>query len=132
MTGRRALVGLFALTLFAPSINAQVPPDQQADMILTSAKKAQADGNFPFAIQRYGEFLQKFGNHPQANQARYQLAVAYLDAPERNFDKALEAIGPILSHAGLPGQPYALYYAGLCSRRQGLREVDGMTAKPNE
>src|SRR4051812_445536 len=132
MTGRRALVGLFALALSVPPAAAQVPPDQQADMILTSAKKAQADGNFPFAVQRYGEFLQKFGNHPQANQARYQLALAYLDAPERNFDKALEALGPLVGNAGLPEHPYALYYAGLCSRGQGLREIDGMVAKPNE
>ena len=92
MTGRRALFGLFSLATFGTATQAQVPPDQQADMILTSAKKAQADGNFPFAIQRYGEFLQKFGNHPQANQARYQLAVTYLDSPERNFDKAIEAL----------------------------------------
>src|SRR2546421_10760065 len=112
MTLRRALPGLVALS-FALPLAAQVPPDQQADMLLTSAKKAQADGNFPFAIQRYGEFLQKFGNHPQANQARYQLAAAYLDSPERNFDKALEALGPIVGNAGLPEHPYALYSAGL-------------------
>jgi tetratricopeptide (TPR) repeat protein len=132
MTGRRALFGLFALALCGPIAHAQVPPDQQADMILTSAKKAQADGNFPFAIQRYGEFLQKFGNHPQANQARYQLAVVYINSPERNFDKALEALTPIVGNAGLPEHPYALYHAGLCLRGQGLREVDGMIAKPNE
>lgn len=132
MTGRRALPGLFALALLASTINAQVPPDQQADMILTSAKKAQADGNLPFAIQRYAEFLQKFGNHPQANQARYQLALAYLDSPERNVDKALESLGPLVGNAGLPEHPYALYHAGLCLRGQGLREVEGMIAKPNE
>jgi tetratricopeptide (TPR) repeat protein len=132
MTVRRALPGLFAFVLFVPPADAQVPPDQQADMILTSARKAQADGNFPFAIQRYGEFLQKFGNHPQANQARYQLALAYLDSPERNFDKALESLNPLLGNAGLQEHPLALYHAGLCLRGQGLREVDGMVAKPNE
>src|SRR5437763_685401 len=114
MSLRRASIGLFSLALFIPSAIAQVPADQQADMILTSARKAQAEGNFPFAVQRYAEFLQKFGNHPQANQARYQLALAYLDAPERNFDKALESLGPIVGNAGLPEHPYALYYAGLC------------------
>jgi cellulose synthase operon protein C len=129
MTLRRALPGLLVLAL---PLAAQVPPDQQADMVLTSAKKAQADGNFPFAIQRYGEFLQKFGNHPQANQARYQLALAYLDSPERNYDKALESLNPLLGNAGLPEHPLALYHAGHCLRGQGLREVEGMMAKPNE
>ncbi|HEX3148844.1 MAG TPA: tetratricopeptide repeat protein [Gemmataceae bacterium] len=132
MSLRRAFLGLLALTLFVPATNAQVPADQQADMILTSARKAQTEGNFPFAVQRYAEFLQKFGNHPQANQARYQLALAYLDSPDRNFDKALESLNPLVGNGGIPEQPFALYYAGLCLRGQGLREIDGMIAKPNE
>ena len=73
---RRALAGLIALGLLTPALQAQVPPDQQADMLFTSARKAQSDGNLPFAIQRYGEFLQKFGNHPRVNEARVQLAGA--------------------------------------------------------
>ena len=101
-------------------------------MLLTSARKAHNEQNYAFAIQRYAEFLQKFGNHPQANAARYQLALAYLDSPERNYDKALESLGPLLGNAALPEHPFALYYAGLCLRGQGVRELDGMTAKPNE
>jgi TolA-binding protein len=129
MSLRRAVPAFLALTLAA---NAQVPPDQQADMILTSARKAHNDGNSPFAIQRYAEFLQKFGGHPQANAARYQLALAHLDSPDRNYDKALEALGPLLGNTGLPEHPFALYHAGLCLRGQGLRELDGALAKPNE
>ena len=132
MSLRRAYLGLLSLSLFVPAITAQVPADKQADMILTSARKAQTEGNFPFAIQRYTEYLQKFGNQPQANTARYQLALAYLDSPERNFDKALESLNPLVGNGGLPEQPFAIYYAGLCLRGQGLREVDGMIAKPNE
>lgn len=132
MTRRQTALGLFALGLFALPGLAQVPADQQAEMILTSAQKAQVEGNFPFAIQRYGEFLQKFGGHPKASQARYQLALAYLDSPERNYDKALENLNPIVGNAGLPEHPYAVYHAGLCLRGQGLREVEEMIAKPNE
>jgi len=131
MRVRRSVPGLIALALALPAA-AQVPADQQADMILTSARKAANDGNHPFAVQRFGEFLQKFGNHPQANTARYQLALAYLDAPERNFDKALEALGPLLGNAGVPEHALAQYYAGLCARGLGLRELDQMAAKPNE
>jgi TolA-binding protein len=132
MTLRLTLFSFLALALFGLTTHAQVPPDQQADMILTSARKAHNESNYPFAIQRYAEFLQKFGGHPQANAARYQLALAYIESPERNFDKALEALGPLVGNAGLPEHPYALYHAGLSSRGQGLREIDGMIAKPNE
>lgn len=131
MTTRRLGFGVLALALSLPAF-AQVSPDQQADMILTSARKAHNEGNYPFAIQRYGEFLQKFGGHAQANAARYQLALAYLDTPEKNYDKALESLNPLLGNNALPEHPYALYYAGLSLRGQGLKELDGMAAKPNE
>lgn len=101
-------------------------------MILTSARKAQNESNYPFAIQRYTEFLQKFGGHPQANNARYQLGLTYLDAPERNYDKALENFNPLTGNNGIPEQPLALYYAGQCFRGMGLNELAQLAAKPNE
>jgi cellulose synthase operon protein C len=132
MTCRTLSFCCLALALLAVTAQSQVPPDQQADMILTSARKAHNEKNYPFAIQRYGEFLQKFGGHAQANSARYQLALAYLESPERNYDKAIENLNPLVGNAALPEHPYALYHAGLALRGQGLKEVDGMIAKPNE
>jgi tetratricopeptide (TPR) repeat protein len=132
MTLRLILFGILALAVLSLPARSQVPPDQQADMVITSARKAHNEANYPVAIQRYTEFLQKFGNHAQTNTARYQLALAYLESPERNYDKALESLGPLLGNAGLPEHPYALYYCGLALRGQGLRELDGMAAKPNE
>ena len=132
MTLRLILVGSFALAILTSHVRGQVPPDQQAELILTSVRKAHNDANYPFAIQRYKEFLQKFGNHPEANQARYQLALAYLESPERNYDKAIETLNPVAGNTSLPEHPYALYYLGLSFRGQGLKELDGMTAKPNE
>lgn len=132
MTLRSTVLASFALALLTFPAQSQVSPDQQADMILTSARKAHNEANYPFAIQRYTEFLQKFGNHPQANTARYQLALAYLESPERNFDKAVENLNPIAGNNSFSEQPYALYYLGLSFRGQGLRELEGMAAKPNE
>ncbi len=129
MTLCRAIPGLL---LFTAIVAAQVPADQQADMILTSARKAANEGNHPFAVQRFTEFLQKFGGHPQANAARYQLALAYIDSPDRNFDKAIEQLNPLVGNAGLPEHPLALYHAGLSLRGLGLRELDQAVAKPNE
>lgn len=132
MMPRRVVPVFLFFMLVVSAAQSQVPPDQQADMILTSARKAHGEQNYAFAIQRYGEFLQKFGAHPQANSTRLQLAIAYLDAPERNYDKAIESLGPLLGNAGLPEHAQALYHAGLCLRGQGLRELDAAAAKPNE
>lgn len=131
MTPRRALPGLVILMLVSP-VHGQVPADQQAEMILNSARKATNEANFPFAIQRFNEFLQKFGGHPQASSARLQLAIVHLDSPERQFDKAIEALGPIIGNAGLPEHPSALYYHAYSVRGLGLRELEQLAAKPNE
>lgn len=129
---RFPLFALFALLTTVSALPAQVPADQQADMILTSARKAVNEQNYPFAIQRFTEFLQKFGGHPQANNARYQLGLAYLDSPERNYDKAIENFNPLTGNNGIPEQPYALYYSGLALRALGLNELAQLSAKPNE
>ena len=63
---------------------------------------------------------------------RYQLALAHLESPEHNFDKAIENLNPLVGNAGLAEHPYALYHAGLALRGLGLKELDGMAAKPNE
>jgi cellulose synthase operon protein C len=123
---------LIASLVVAGAAVGQVPADQQAEMILTSARKAFNEQNFPVAVQRFSEFLQKFGGHPQANNARYQLGLSYLDSPERNFDKALEQLNPIAGNAGLPESPLANYHAGFGYRGLGLRELDQLAAKPNE
>lgn len=124
-------LALAAAVLAAPAF-AQVPADQQADMILSSARKGANEGNHPFAVQRYTEFLQKFGNHPQANAARYELAMSHLESPERNYDKAIDALGPLVGNGGIPEHPYALYHVGVALRAQGVKELATLAAKPNE
>ncbi len=127
----RVAVALSTIFLLAGFGRAQTP-EQQAEMTLTSARKAYAEQNYPFAIQRFGEFVQKFGGHPQANNARYYLGLSYLAAPEKNYDKALEAFGPIIGNAGLPDYPLTAYFAGQAHRGQGLNELAQLAAKPNE
>src|SRR4051794_27993236 len=55
----------FALLAITP-LAAQMTPDQAADMLLTSARRAYNERNFPFAAARFREFLAKFGNHKDA------------------------------------------------------------------
>ena len=37
-----------------------MPPDKQAEVALTAARKAYNDGNLPFAAERFQEVLAKF------------------------------------------------------------------------
>src|SRR5204863_3710802 len=127
------LLPLFALTLiFTSAAVAQVPPDQQAEMILASARKAYTERNYPFAADRFREFLQKFGGHPKAADARYGLALVLLEQPDRNYAQAVEQLQPLAGNKAMPEHPFVLYYLGLSKRALGLSELAQAAAKPNE
>src|SRR5882672_8058177 len=81
--------------VLAPAALAQVTPDQQAEMILASARKACTERNYPFAAERFREFLQKFGGHAKAADARYGLALVLLEQPERDYAQAAEQLQPL-------------------------------------
>src|SRR5258708_7582208 len=87
---RRFLPFLALVLILTPVATAQVPPDQQAEMILASARKAYTERNYPFAADRFREFLQKFGGHPKAADARYGLALVLLEQPQRQHAQAIE------------------------------------------
>jgi TolA-binding protein len=133
MLRRRPLslaVLLFAgiLSLLTPA-SAQMTTDQQAEMVLSSARRAYNEKNFPFAIARFREFLAKFGGHRDANNARYGLALALLDGPDRNFDQALENLNPLVGSKTFSDYPYVLYYSGLARRGQALKATDPNVAR---
>lgn len=130
-TSPRRFVFFLALTL-TPAAAAQVPPDQQADMILASARKAYAERNYPFAADRFREFIQKFGGHAKVADARYGLALVLLEQPERNYAQAVEQLQPLAGNKAMPEHPFVLYYLGLSKRSLGLSELAQAAAKPNE
>jgi TolA-binding protein len=109
-----------------------VTPDQQAAMILDSARKAYNEKNYPFAVQRFQEFLAKFGNHKEAPSARYGLALCFLEGPDRNYNGAVEQLQPLLGSKDVPEYPFILYHFALAKRGQGVRELAEGVAKPQE
>ncbi len=114
-------------------VRAQVPADQAAELLLNSARKAYNEQNLPFAATKFQEFLQKFGGHPQANAARYGLALCFIDGPERNFEKAIEPLNQLAGNTAFPDHPYAVYYLGLAQRGMGLNELaQAATKQGNE
>ena len=124
MSLRHALPGLIAVTLVVPAA-AQVPPDQQADMILTSARKAANEGNYPFAVQRLQRVPPEVRRPPAGEHGPVPTGPRvprFAGAELRQGPRE-----PWARSSGTPrcrNTPYALYHAGLCLRGLGLREVD--------
>jgi TolA-binding protein len=125
------ILGLGVLLFALGNLSAQTNPEQQAEMILTSARKALNEQNYPFAAQRFNEFLQKFGGHPQAGSARYGLGICLLEG-DRNYEKAFDQFVNVANNAALPESPYAQYFAGLAQRNLALNDLAQAVAKPNE
>ena len=71
--------------------SAQLTPEQQADMILSSARKAYAEKNFPVAATRFREFADRFPGHKDNNSARFWQALSQLALPlkDRNEGEIL-------------------------------------------
>jgi TolA-binding protein len=120
------------LALLSTAPASAQPPDQQAEMILTSARKAYNEQNYSFAAARFRELLQKFGGHPKANDARYGLGLSLLDGPERNFEQAIEPLAQLAGNQGFAERPYVLYHLGLAQRGAGVNDLAQAIAKPQE
>ena len=128
----RVIPIFLALVLFlrTPHLSfAQPPKDMAAEVLFNSACKAFNDQNYPFATAKFSEFIQKYGNHPQVNAARYGLALCYLDGSERNFEKAIDPLNALAGNAMIVEQPRALYYLGIAKRGLGMADVTLATSK---
>lgn len=111
---------------------AQVPADQAAALLLNAANKAFGEQNYPFAAEKYREYLQKFGGNPNAPQARFALAMSLIDGPQRDYDKALEQLNPLAGDGNFPDRARATYYSALAYRNLGINELAQIAVKPNE
>jgi TolA-binding protein len=129
---RIKLFAVAVLLLAAAGASAQVNPDQAADMLLGSARRAYNEKNFPFAAERFREFLSKFGNHKEAASARYGLGLSLLDGAQRDYDKAAAELAPLASNKDFAEHPSVLYHLGLAQRGAGVKLLAAAAAKPNE
>lgn len=110
---------------------AQAPPDQ-ALLLLNSARKAYNEGQYEFAAARFREFLQRFGGHKEAPQARYGLALVLLEAPDKRYAEARDLLQGLAGNPQLPEYPQVLYHLGLAVRGLGVEELKQAAAKPME
>jgi TolA-binding protein len=123
---------LAASLLTAAPLAAQVNQEQAAAVLLGSARKAYNERNYPFAVGRFREFLQRFGGHKEAPGARYGLALCLLDGPDKNYNEARELLQNLAGNKALPDYPGIVYHLGLALRGLGLEELKQVAARPQE
>lgn len=126
---------LFAITLsllVGSHALGQMTPQQQAELLLNSARKAYNDKNYAFAAGKFREFLSKFPADKEAPAARYGLALALIDGSDKKYDEARDLLLPLSTNKDFPDRALAGYYAGIAVRGLGLGDLDQAEAKPNE
>ncbi len=124
-----ALLALLVGTTFLPG---QQPPPDPMEMLLAGARRAYNEKNYPFATERFKEFLAKFGGDPRAQSARYGLGLCLLHGPQRDYLKAVETLGPSAGDGNFPDRPSACYYLGLAHRGEGVKQLATAASKAAE
>jgi TolA-binding protein len=124
----RCSFAIAALALAAPA-QAQLTPDQMAEVLLNSARKAYNEKNYPFAAGKFREFVAKYGNHKDAPAARYGLALVDVEGFDKNYNEARDLLQNVVAIKDFADRPSALYYLGLAIRGQGLGELQQAVGK---
>src|SRR5262245_45746534 len=105
----RRPVALFLLVVTVAVARGQMTPDQQAEMVLNAGRRAFNDKNYPAAVARFREFVQRFGNHKDRPAAQYGLALSLLDGPDRDYQSALNELTPLAANQAFAERPFVLY-----------------------
>lgn len=126
------LAALFVLLALATPAQAQLTQDQQAEMLLNSARKGYNEKNYAFATLKFREFLGKFGGHKDLPAARYGLALTLIDGPEKKYDEARDILQNLAADKGFADRTFAIYYSGIALRGLGLMDLAKAETQPNE
>jgi tetratricopeptide (TPR) repeat protein len=107
----------------------QLPPDEATLLVLNSGRRAFNEQKYPFAADRFREFLKVAPTHKDAPAARYGLGLALMEAGDAKG--ALESLTQA-SATESPDRPLALYHVGAMHRSAGTQALAQVAAKPNE
>jgi len=125
-------IGVGKMSPLAAQTPAPLSPDDKAAMLLNSARLAYNEQNYPFAAERFREFLKTYGGHREVQAARYGLGLSLLNGGVRDYAAAIEPLSHAAVQADFADRPFALYYLGLAHRGVGQQELAAAVEKPNE
>jgi TolA-binding protein len=114
---RWAAIGMAAL-LAGPAAGQSADPGLE---LLQQARAASAKRDFKTAAQRYQDFLQKFASHTQASAARYGLALASLEAPDRDYAKIAPLLDAVADDGAFADRAAAQSWCGAAYREWARR-----------
>ncbi len=106
------------------------PEEVKALALLGSGRDMLNQKNPGTAAERYRQFIREFPQRKEINSARYSLAVALLEMPNRDFGPIIEALTPAAADATLPERPAALYLLGLAQKTTGIWLLEQAATKP--
>lgn len=129
---RARLLAALLLTLAIGPAAAQLTNEQQADLLLNSARKAFNEKNYPFAAAKFREYLQRFGNLKDAAGARHGLALVLLEGADRKYAEARDLLQPVAANKNFPEHASAVYHLGVALRGLGVQELAIAQTKPQE
>ena len=124
------LCGVVIFLASGTAAYAQLTPEQMADMLLGSARKAYNEKQQPFAITKFREFLAKYPQHKEAPGARFGLALALLETPGSNPSEVRDLLQSLAGNKEMPEHSLVLYHLGLAIRAQGMQEWRLAEANP--
>ncbi len=110
----------------------QLPAEEQATQLLDAARRAYNERNFPFAADRFKQFLQQYGNHAEAHSARLGWGVALLESPQPQYRAAIDPLRPAAESAEFSERGLANFYLGTAYRALGHAALLQASLKPNE
>ncbi|MCX5673538.1 MAG: hypothetical protein NTX87_00885, partial [Planctomycetota bacterium] len=116
-----SLLAFLAATGAAPAaaLGQQAGADEAALAMLNSARRALNEGNYAFAAERFREFIRTYADRRETVSARYGLALALIELPEKDYKAAAEALQQVIDRGDFPDRPLALYHMGAAQRGLG-------------
>ena len=131
---RRTFPVAFLALLFGVSLGlGQMTPDQAADMLLNSARKAYNEKNYPFAVARFqGVPRQVSATTRKLRRPATAWPCPCSTAPSATTSAPSSSCNRWPATRTLPEHPFVLYYLGLAQRGLGMRELAQADAKPQE
>jgi TolA-binding protein len=126
------LAAILAAGLSEPAQAQQLNQDAAAMMVLDSARRAYNERQYPFAAERFREFLRQYGGHKEAPAAQLGLALALWESRPRDENALLDALRQAAGRQDFADRAFALYYLGAALRDAGARAMQEAAAKPNE